>query len=386
MDSPEEQTAKQPMAAQPTADQQTAKQPVAGQQTADQQTAKQPVAGQQTADQQTAKQPVAGQQTADQQTAKQPVADQQTADQQTAKQPVADQPTAEQPAAEQPAAEQPDDWELWEPFLAAYPRHKQLARHRERARARGPHGWERRAASLSRDEIVRAAIAVADADGADAVSMRRIARELNAGTMSLYWHISSKEELLDLMLDFVEGEPELPEPSGDWRAHLQTIARSTRGAVQRHPWVMDFMGGRPPSGPKAFRNLERSLTAIEGLDLDKATAMNVLMTVGTYVMGAVLRERQEMRRERDRDRDFAELSDADKEAILSKFVEGLRASGRYPHLSQMIEDGFDPDAPETRDQRFEFGLELVLDGIGALLARRAPGAPRTAPTPPRPAT
>src|SRR5207247_4045186 len=96
-----------------------------------------------------------------------------------------------------------DDEELWAPFLAFRPedRHAaRLRRHVEQDMKRGARHVPRRAAALSRDEIVRTAIKVADAEGPDAISMRRIARELNAGTMSLYWHVASKEELLDLMI------------------------------------------------------------------------------------------------------------------------------------------------------------------------------------------
>ena len=107
----------------------------------------------------------------------------------------------------------------------------------------------RRDRGLSRAEIVAAAIAVADAEGPDAISMRRIARELRAGPMSLYWHVGSKEELLDLMLESIETEVEAPEPSGDWRADLRAFAHQARAGMLRHRWAMEFLGGRPPSGP-----------------------------------------------------------------------------------------------------------------------------------------
>src|SRR5579875_873513 len=144
-----------------------------------------------------------------------------------------------------------DDEELWPPFYrAARTRqadrerriHEHVQRHIARNHGGRPRGRDRGRA-LSREQIVRAAIDVADAEGADAISMRRIARELNAGTMSLYWHVSSKEELLDLMLDAIDGEMEVPEPSGDWRADLRAIARGIRTGLLRHRWVMDFMGG-----------------------------------------------------------------------------------------------------------------------------------------------
>ena len=146
-------------------------------------------------------------------------------------------------------------------------------------------GRSRRHPSLSSDEIVDAAIAIADADGADAVSMRRIAQVLRSGTMSLYWHVASKEHLLELMLDTMLAEVEVPEPTGDWQADLRAQARSTRTALLRHRWVMDFIGARPPLGPNTLRNLDRSLATLGGLDIDTATAINVLQTVNTYVIG-----------------------------------------------------------------------------------------------------
>ena len=230
----------------------------------------------------------------------------------------------------------------------------------------------RRAAALSRDEIVQAAIKIADAEGAAAISMRRIAREVNAGTMSLYWHVVSKEELLDLMIDSVLGEQQAPEPSGDWRADLRTLACNARAALHRHRWMMDFIGGRPPVGPKALQNVERALGSLDGLGLDKATAMTMVMTVTTYVLGAVLREVQEVNGERYLDQQFAGFTEQEKQAMAREFAARIRATGRYPHMADFIEEGVDPDAAETRDARFEFGLDCLLDGLQARLPRPAP--------------
>jgi AcrR family transcriptional regulator len=273
-----------------------------------------------------------------------------------------------------------DDEELWAPFLALRPedRHAaRLRRHVEQDLKRGSRHLPRRAAALSRDEIVRAAISVADAEGPDAVSMRRIAREVNAGTMSLYWHVASKEELLDLMIDTVQGEQQAPEPSGDWRADLRMLARNARAALHRHRWMVDFIGGRPPVGPKALQNVERALGSLDGLGLDKATGMTIVLTVNTYVLGAVLREVQEVNGERYLEQRFAEVTDQEREAIMHDFVARIRATGRYPHMTALIEAGIDPDAAESRDARFEFGLDCLLDGIEARLPRppgRAPTA------------
>ena len=215
-----------------------------------------------------------------------------------------------------------EDEDLWAPFLAYRPgdrRAERLRAHAKEDAKRGQRHPPRRATGLSRDEIVRAAIEVADA--------------------------------------------EAPEPSGDWRKDLHAIARTTRASLHRHPWAVNFMGGRPPTGPKTLRNLERSLGSLDGLGLDKVTAISSLMTVGTYVLGAVLREIQEANGERYMADQFAGMSDAEKQAVLAEFAERVRQSGRYPHMVAMMNEGIDPDAADTRDERFEFGLDCLLDGL-----------------------
>ena len=241
------------------------------------------------------------------------------------------------------------------------PRGGQAAR-RASGREIGGRGHRHRS-SLSQAEIVDAGIAVADAEGAAAISMRRIAQVLQAGTMSLYWHVDNKEHLLDLMLDTVLGETEVPDAGGDWRSTLRAIAFSERALLHRHRWVMDFIGGRPPLGPHVIANLERSLTALDSLQLDTATAMNVLMTVNTYVMGAVLREMRELRAQRDLE--ASGLDAAQIEIGVREWAKRLRADGRFGHFLRIIEDDVDPDAADTRDERFGFGLDCVLDGIAA---------------------
>jgi AcrR family transcriptional regulator len=231
-----------------------------------------------------------------------------------------------------------------------------VSRHRE-------HGSQppRRVRGLSLSDIVATAIAVADADGTDAVSMRRIARELHVGAMSLYWYITSKEELHQLMLEAVQAESEAPEPSGDWRADLRTYAHNARAALLRHPWAIDFLGQGPPSGPHDARNAERMIAALDGLGLDLPAVMYALMTVGTYVLGAALREVQEIRWHSV----AAELTETEVAAFAGDLNQRIRQSGRYPHLVRLMDADFDPDSPGTRDERFEFGLDCVLDGIAA---------------------
>lgn len=272
-------------------------------------------------------------------------------------------------AAVSPAESEPgDDWDLWAPFIALRTsdrRAERLRAHVEEDVKRKARHLPRRAAALSRDEIVRTAIAVADAEGAEAISMRRIARELNAGTMSLYWHITSKEQLLDLMIDSIQGKMRAPDPSGDWRNDLRTLAWTTRSVLHSHRWMMDFLGGRPPMGPKSLRNVERSLGCLDGLDLAPGTAMDIVITLATYIHGAVLREVQEANAEVYQRQQSAGLSEAEISELIGTFTARLRETGRFPHLVAVIDSGVDPDAAETRDARFEFGLDCLLNGIAA---------------------
>lgn len=291
----------------------------------------------------------------------------------------AEEPAEAHRGAEEPAGA-PDGEDLWPLFFdRRYPpapgRGHREQRVREHVRDMQDRGRKapRRVRSLSRDEIVAAAIQVADAEGSEAISMRRIARELNAGAMSLYWHVASKDELLDLMLDAVEGEQPFPAATGDWRTDLRALAVAQRGTLHRHQWLMDFIGGRPPLGPNTLRNLERSLALIDKLRLDTETAMNVLGTLATYVMGVVLREFRESRVELRDQEQLGHLSEAERHAFLAAHIEQLRATGRFPHFLRIFDEGLDPDAAETRDQRFEFGLECLLDGIAARLPQGRSG-------------
>jgi AcrR family transcriptional regulator len=184
--------------------------------------------------------------------------------------------------------------------------------------------------------------------------------------MSLYWHVASKEHLLELMLDTLMAELDVPDPTGDWRADLQAQARGTRSLLLRHRWVMQFIGARPALGPNTLRVADRSLAALDSLRLDTATAMNILQTVDTYVSGAVLRELQELRSQLVREQ--MQLGAAEVIAGLAAWRQKLAATGQFDHFLRVLNDHVDPDAEEIRDERFEFGLDCLLDGIAARVA------------------
>jgi AcrR family transcriptional regulator len=244
--------------------------------------------------------------------------------------------------------------DLWPPFSAVAPRRTAAPRSQQ----------GQRDSALSRHEIVATAVTLADAEGAEAVNMRRIAKELSVGTMSLYWHVAGKEQLLNLMVDAVEAEEATVELSGDWRNDLAQIARRERASLLRHRWKLDFMASRPP-GPNGLLNIERSLASLDGLDLATRTALQILTTVMTYVTGSVLNELREINVEREQA--GAGLSEAEIEAGMQAWWTSLERSRLFPRLLRVFEEGIDPDAAETRDERFEFGLGCVLDGIAARL-------------------
>jgi AcrR family transcriptional regulator len=211
-------------------------------------------------------------------------------------------------------------------------------------------------APLSRERIVAAALRLADADGLEAVSLRKVAAALEVGPMRLYGYIATKEELLDLMVDAVHAEIR---PAGDgWRAALRSVAEATRQAVHRHEWFADLIGGRPQLGPNALARTEAVLTALS--DLDLGTAVPAATAVDAYVIGIVRREITERRAERSTGMDKRQW-----QVTYGPYVQRTLATGRFPALAAMVHDGPHLDA----DQTFRAGLDFLLDGIEAGLAK-----------------
>jgi Tetracyclin repressor-like, C-terminal domain len=185
--------------------------------------------------------------------------------------------------------------------------------------------------------------------------------------MSLYWHVTSKDELQMLMLDAVQ--PAAPELSGDWRADLAAFARIARLGMLRHPWAIDYLISGPPVGPNDTRNTDQLLAALEGLTLDIKTAAWVGMTIATYVAGAVVREIQEIRWHKDAELALAAMTTEEVEKLRRQWEDNLNDPAKYPHMARLVTERIDPDSPETRDERFEFGLDCLLDGIAARSTR-----------------
>ncbi|GAB2687359.1 TetR/AcrR family transcriptional regulator [Kitasatospora kifunensis] len=119
-----------------------------------------------------------------------------------------------------------------------------------------------RPAERSRAEITAAAVALADAEGLEAVSMRRVATSLGTGAATLYRYVSTRDDLLDLMIDSTAGEYDLPAPSGDWPADLLTVARQAQQIMRRHPWLPALVITRPALGPAGIDLLEHVLDVL----------------------------------------------------------------------------------------------------------------------------
>jgi AcrR family transcriptional regulator len=232
-----------------------------------------------------------------------------------------------------------------------------------------------RRAPRSRDDIAEAAIAVADADGIEAVSMRRVAAELGLGTMSLYHYVRSKDELLDLMSDGIMGGQLVDDAELEkgWRAGLRAIGHATRRNFQRHPWMGDAMRPRPSSvpGPNAMRHIEQSLAAVADTGLDAQGQMDLIAAIDDYVIGFVIRSQR-----------FAEEEEQSPgQEWLEQMFQHMRErieSGGYPHLRRALEANRAEGRSDeelarmaTDERRFERGLERILDGIEVELKRRA---------------
>jgi len=214
-----------------------------------------------------------------------------------------------------------------------------------------------RAGGLDRQQIVRTAIAIADREGLNALTMRRIAQQLGAGTMSLYWHVRDKDELIELMRDEVAGEQTL-QPSGDWRSDLARFARDTRGTFLRHPWLASVAFGTPPIGPNSLRQDELITAAMSSLGVDLQTQGAVSAAVYFFVIGFVLRElAQEQVQQR------TGMTVAQWRASIAPYIQQQLATGRYPNLQRAISSGSNLD----NDAAFEFILNFILDAIAARL-------------------
>jgi AcrR family transcriptional regulator len=228
-------------------------------------------------------------------------------------------------------------------------------------------------AARGRVENVALALALADSGGLVAVSMRRNASELGAGTMTLYHYVKTKDELIALVGDAIMGELIIPadEVPAGWRDGFAEIARRTRGVFARHPWIIEHMDERSDdgSGPNMLRHVEQSLDVASRTGLEMEDQFELVALVDDYVFGYVMRARDVIDFGHD-DSTAARRLDA-----MLAYIGTQLASGEFPHLAAFAGD--DPRGAFARitqlttdGQRFERGLQILLDGIELELERR----------------
>jgi AcrR family transcriptional regulator len=224
---------------------------------------------------------------------------------------------------------------------------------------------------FTRDQIASTALAIADAEGFAAVSMRRVAADLGAGTMTLYYYVRTKDELVALMDDAIMGEVLIPAVDfpAHWRDALAAVATRTWDVLIRHPWALRSLQNAP-AGPNAARHFEQSLAAIADTGLAGPTKFALLAWVDDYVHGNALRTAEIRGAGPEMDEDAVE------EAI--RYGQRLMSTGDFPHTTGLFA-GADPRAAlaaligaTTERERFLEGLSMLLDGAAQRLGLDRP--------------
>lgn len=218
--------------------------------------------------------------------------------------------------------------------------------------------------SLTVDRIVEAAIELADRVGVEGLSMRGLAESLGVGVMSLYNHVPSKAELLDVMTDQVLGElyPKSKVPGDDWRMRLAAIGRANLELCLRHPWLVQVSTVRPPIGPNSSAKYEIELVAIDGVGFSDLDMDSVVGLVNGHAVASarVTIDAQKVAAS-------TSMSDLQWWEINAPFLEQVMAGEDFPVSSRVgAVAGEFHQAAVSPSYAFEFGLERILDGVAAL--------------------
>ena len=214
-------------------------------------------------------------------------------------------------------------------------------------------GANRTRGGRSREEVAAAALALVDEQGLDALSMRRLADRLGIGTMTLYGHFRSKDELLDALVEAAAGAAELDPPAaGDWQERLRLLARAWRTGLERHPALVELRLRRPILTPGALRGTEAGLQALTEAGYDVPGAVRAFRTLFLYV--------------------FAFATFGDRDPVAGSGVRTNAAIAALPPEEFPILSGAGPELAASLggDEQFDDGLELLLGGLAARVARR----------------
>ena len=201
----------------------------------------------------------------------------------------------------------------------------------------------------SREDVVRAAVAIADDGDLDAVTFRAVAARLGTGVMSLYNYVPDKQALVYDMVELVSAEIDLPEPTGDWRADMHTVAGLQRELTHRHPWLIEAVSHLQPLGPGTLALLEFALGALEPTGLSARDRLETIAMLNGFVLFTVGAE-------------LAGAPDPEQSARQFAMLPELLATGRYPRFAAAMAgegepESFDPTA------HFDRLIDKILDGL-----------------------
>jgi AcrR family transcriptional regulator len=204
----------------------------------------------------------------------------------------------------------------------------------------------------SREDVARAAVALADAKGLDAVTFRAVAASLGTGVMSLYSYIPDKQTLVFDMSELVSAELDLPAPSGDWRADMHVAAGRQRDLAHRHPWLVEAASHLQPLGPATLDFLEYALGALEPTGLSERDRLETIALVNGFVLN-IARAELDSR---------AAAADPQRQTAQYAMVPELLATGRYPRFAAAIAQSGEPE-PWDPVVHFDRILDRILDGL-----------------------
>jgi AcrR family transcriptional regulator len=207
---------------------------------------------------------------------------------------------------------------------------------------------------LNRERVLRAAIALADTSGIDSLSMRNLGQKLQVEAMSLYNHVANKDDILDGIVDMVFSEIELPADRAEWKSAMRRRAISAHKALLRHPWAPSLMQSRTKPGPATLRHHDSVLGSLRKAGFTLVMAAHAFSAIDGYIYGFAL---QQINLPLQSKEQVAEVGDN----ILRQLA------GEYPYLTEMItEHAMKPGYDYAEE--FQFGLDLILDGLERLRA------------------
>jgi AcrR family transcriptional regulator len=212
---------------------------------------------------------------------------------------------------------------------------------------------------LSRELVLRAAVALADAGGIASLTMRRLGEELGVEAMSLYNHVANKSDLLDGMIDIVFGEIDLPTGEAGWRPAMRRRACSAREVLARHRWAVGRMESRAAPGAATLRHHDTVLGILRTAGFSVQLAAHAYSALDSYIYGFALQEPSlPFDTGKDPGPDAVQVT----QAIMARFT-----SGQYPHLTEIAVEHVLQPGYDYADE-FGFGLDLILDGLERAMA------------------